>query len=91
MSFAQHDVVRARIYLAGFDVFRVDALDYGRSLRRMCADAGFEGLYPLGALAPADLSPQEKACVDLPLQSGSDPPRGHCHGQRGRFSRRGRA
>jgi len=27
----------------------------------MCADAGFEGLYPLDALVPADLSPQEKA------------------------------
>ncbi|MDR6208223.1 nucleoside 2-deoxyribosyltransferase [Paraburkholderia graminis] len=61
MSGAQHDVVKARIYLAGFDVFRVDALDYGRSLQRMCADAGFEGLYPLDALVPADLSPQEKA------------------------------
>lgn len=32
MSGAQDDVVKARIYLAGFDVFRVDALDYGRSL-----------------------------------------------------------
>jgi len=61
MSIAQHGVARARIYLAGFDVFRVDALDYGRSLQRMCADAGFEGLYPLDALAPANLSPQEKA------------------------------
>ena len=61
MSGAQDDVVKARIYLAGFGVFRVDALDYDRSLRRMCADAGFEGLYPLDALVPADLSPQEKA------------------------------
>jgi len=26
MSFAQDDVAKARIYLAGFDVFRVDAL-----------------------------------------------------------------
>jgi len=90
MSGAQHDVVKARIYLAGFDVFRVDALDYGRSLQRMCADAGFEGLYPLDALAQADLQ-RRKSCVDLSLQSGSDSPRGHCHGQRGRFSRRGRA
>ncbi|MGC2041892.1 nucleoside 2-deoxyribosyltransferase [Paraburkholderia caledonica] len=61
MSGAQHAIAKARIYLAGFDVFRVDALDHGRSLQRMCADAGFEGLYPLDALAPADLSPQERA------------------------------
>ncbi|TGP40298.1 nucleoside 2-deoxyribosyltransferase [bacterium M00.F.Ca.ET.228.01.1.1] len=61
MSGAQYGIAKARIYLAGFDVFRVDALDYGRSLQRMCADAGFEGLYPRDALAPAALSAREKA------------------------------
>ncbi|REE07238.1 nucleoside deoxyribosyltransferase [Paraburkholderia sp. BL27I4N3] len=61
MSGAQYGLAKARIYLAGFDVFRVDAFDYGRALQRMCADAGFEGHYPLDALAPEDLSPQEKA------------------------------
>jgi len=53
---------RLRIYLAEFDVFRVDALDYhGRSLQRMCADTGFAGIYPLDALVRPDLSPREKA------------------------------
>ncbi|MBR6791227.1 MAG: nucleoside 2-deoxyribosyltransferase [Oscillospiraceae bacterium] len=36
-----------RIYLAGFDVFRKDAVEYGRHLKALCARYGFEGLYPL--------------------------------------------
>lgn len=35
------------LYLAGFDVFREDALDWGRQLKALCAEFGFEGLYPL--------------------------------------------
>ncbi|MGF6997462.1 nucleoside 2-deoxyribosyltransferase [Paraburkholderia sp. GAS32] len=52
---------RKRIYLAGFDVFRVDAVEYGRSLQRLCADRGFEGVYPLDTVVPTDLSPADKA------------------------------
>ncbi|MFM0616206.1 nucleoside 2-deoxyribosyltransferase [Paraburkholderia nemoris] len=52
---------RKRIYLAGFDVFRVDAVEYGRSLQRLCASFGFEGIFPLDSVAPLGLSPVEKA------------------------------
>lgn len=52
---------RKRIYLAGFDVFRVDAVEYGRSLRRLCPRFGFEGIFPLDSQAPVGLSPVEKA------------------------------
>nr|MBF0681820.1 nucleoside 2-deoxyribosyltransferase [Pseudomonas sp.] len=36
-----------KIYLAGFDVFRPDAVAYGESLKQACEDHGFTGLYPL--------------------------------------------
>ena len=36
-----------KIYLAGFDVFREDAAEYGIKLKALCARYGFEGLYPL--------------------------------------------
>lgn len=44
-----------RIYLAGFDVFRADARAYGQALKEACAQAGFEGLYPLDNDTPAGL------------------------------------
>uniref|UniRef100_UPI0001E287E9 nucleoside 2-deoxyribosyltransferase n=1 Tax=Pseudomonas syringae group genomosp. 3 TaxID=251701 RepID=UPI0001E287E9 len=34
------------VYLAGFDVFRPDAIEYGRYLKALCAAHGLEGLYP---------------------------------------------
>lgn len=52
---------RKRVYLAGFDVFRIDAADYGRSLQRLCARFGFEGTFPLDPVAPAGLPPAELA------------------------------
>lgn len=36
-----------KIYLAGPDVFEVDAIDQGTRLKKLCADYGFEGLFPL--------------------------------------------
>lgn len=45
-----------KIYLAGFDVFRPDALVHGASLKAACADLGLEGLYPLDNQAPVGLS-----------------------------------
>ncbi len=36
-----------KIYLAGFDVFRPDAAEYGMDMKRLCEAYGFEGLYPL--------------------------------------------
>lgn len=45
-----------KVYLAGFDVFRPDAVDYGQWLKTQCAQYGFAGLYPLDNAAPASLS-----------------------------------
>ena len=49
------------IYLAGFDVFRPDALDYGRWLRAECAARGLVGLYPLDNASPQGKTPAEIA------------------------------
>jgi nucleoside 2-deoxyribosyltransferase len=35
-----------KIYLAGPDVFRANAVEHGKQLKLVCADFGFEGLYP---------------------------------------------
>ena len=43
------------LYLAGFDVFREDSIDYGKRLKALCRCYGFDGLYPLDNAAPADL------------------------------------
>jgi nucleoside 2-deoxyribosyltransferase len=37
-----------RIYVAGFDVFRPNAVEHGQWLRGLCAQYGFERLSPLG-------------------------------------------
>lgn len=49
------------IYLAGFDVFRKDALAWGEHLKALCARYGFEGLYPLDKAAPQGLSGPDTA------------------------------
>lgn len=36
-----------KIYLAGPDVFRKDALEYGLYLKELCFEYGFKGLFPL--------------------------------------------
>jgi nucleoside 2-deoxyribosyltransferase len=59
---------RPRVYLAGFDVFRLDAIEHGARLVAACAEFGFEGLYPSGR-------------VDLSRQYRRDPQRRHRHGQ----------
>jgi nucleoside 2-deoxyribosyltransferase len=43
------DTPRLRIYLAGPEVFLPDALAVGAEKVRLCAEAGFEGLFPLDA------------------------------------------
>ncbi|WP_353154703.1 nucleoside 2-deoxyribosyltransferase [Pollutimonas bauzanensis] len=50
-----------KIYLAGFDVFRPDAVQYGRQLKTLCEKYGFEGLYPLDNAAPKTLTTLELA------------------------------
>ncbi len=49
------------IYLAGFDVFRPDAQAYGTELQALCAQYGYNGLFPLDNTAPAGLSGQALA------------------------------
>ncbi|KWW36217.1 nucleoside 2-deoxyribosyltransferase [Cupriavidus metallidurans] len=44
------------VYLAGFDVFREDARDWGEQLKTLCMRYGYEGLYPLDKAAPTGLS-----------------------------------
>lgn len=36
-----------KIYLAGFEVFAPDAVQRGTEMKRLCAQYGFEGCYPL--------------------------------------------
>ena len=56
------------IYLAGPDIFFPDASDAGRRKQAMCAEYGFQGLYPADAAIPPGLSPQDEAmaifCAD---------------------------
>ena len=44
------------IYLAGFDVFRPDAVAHGEHLKALCAQAGHHGLYPLDTALPPGLT-----------------------------------
>jgi nucleoside 2-deoxyribosyltransferase len=52
---------RPRIYLAGFDVFRPDAVAHGETLKALCRAFGFEGLYPLDAAVPSITDPGDRA------------------------------
>lgn len=49
------------IYLAGFDVFRRDALDHGRYLKDLCAAHGMQGLYPFDNQVEPGLAAQDTA------------------------------
>ena len=50
-----------RVYLAGFDVFRPDAMAYGRHLQALCERVGLIGLYPLDNAAPTGLNVHDTA------------------------------
>ena len=51
----------SRVYLAGFDVFRVDAAAHGAYLKTLCSEFGFMGIYPLDGNVPVSLRPNEQA------------------------------
>ena len=52
----------SRIYLAGPEVFRPDAVAHGEALKALCAHQGCEGLFPLDNAIPAELTePREQA------------------------------
>lgn len=55
--------VRKRIYLAGPEVFFPNALQQGAEKKRLCAEHGFEGVYPLDNVIDGAerLAPQELA------------------------------
>ena len=36
-----------KIYIAGFDVFKPDSIEIGKSYKLTCKEYGYEGLYPL--------------------------------------------
>jgi nucleoside 2-deoxyribosyltransferase len=55
------DTSNPKIYLAGFDVFRRDAIAHGQQLKALCARVGLEGLYPFDNEVSADLNPGEMA------------------------------
>ena len=50
-----------RIYLAGPDVFRPDAQAHGHRLVALCAEHGFDAVFPLDPALPAGLAPQALA------------------------------
>jgi nucleoside 2-deoxyribosyltransferase len=50
-----------RVYLAGFDVFRTDAVAHGEHLKLQCRVRGMVGLYPLDGQVPDELNPLGKA------------------------------
>ncbi len=45
-----------RAYLAGFDVFRTDAVAHGEYLKSQCRARGLVGLYPLDGQVPDELN-----------------------------------
>ncbi|QQE06265.1 nucleoside 2-deoxyribosyltransferase [Cupriavidus sp. ISTL7] len=49
------------VYLAGPDVFRPDALAHGQTLKALCAQHGFTGLFPLDHQLPAGLAGEAAA------------------------------
>ncbi|MGV7242115.1 nucleoside 2-deoxyribosyltransferase [Caballeronia sp. M23-90] len=49
------------MYLACFDVFRIDAVDHGAYLKDLCRKAGYVGMYPFDNEAPSNLGPADKA------------------------------
>jgi nucleoside 2-deoxyribosyltransferase len=49
------------IYLAGFDVFRPDAAEYGEHLKTLCNARGLTGLYPSDSNLPPGLRAQDAA------------------------------
>ena len=49
------------VYLAGFDVFREDAVERGEYLKRLCRAQGLEGLYPFDNEVPEGLAAAERA------------------------------
>ena len=52
-----------KIYLAGPDVFRPNAIEHGQKLKKLCSEYGFEGMYPFDNEVDMDLKGPELAKV----------------------------
>ena len=50
-----------KIYLAGPDVFEVDAIEQGEQLKTLCLNYGFIGLFPLDNIITCNGTPYELA------------------------------
>lgn len=38
---------KLKVYMAGFEVFRTDAVELGKQMKELCEAYGFEGIFPL--------------------------------------------
>jgi len=52
-----------KIYLAGPDVFLPDAAEVGRRKKKLCANHGFEGLFPFDNEAPKSAKGERRDCA----------------------------
>lgn len=53
--------ITPQVYLAGFDVFRPDAIEQGLYLKELCREHGLVGLYPFDNAVDEDRTPQAMA------------------------------
>ncbi|MFB5677136.1 nucleoside 2-deoxyribosyltransferase [Paenibacillus terreus] len=61
---------RPKVYLAGFHVFRPDAVEYGRAMREACGPYGFEGLFPLDKESYDNLGKKDTAAMIFHANEG---------------------
>ena len=52
-----------KVYIAGFDVFKKDAVAIGKRYKELCRAYGFEGLYPFDNEVDFDMPKREIACA----------------------------
>ncbi len=52
-----------KVYIAGFDVFKKDAVAIGQRYKKLCATYGFEGLYPFDNEVDLQAPKREIACA----------------------------
>jgi nucleoside 2-deoxyribosyltransferase len=53
-------LVAKRIYLAGPEVFLINAIEVGENKKRICLKHGFEGVFSLDAKIDFEANPQKK-------------------------------
>lgn len=53
---SENNTERKKIYLAGWDVFRPDSIEFGKKLKAFCEANNLEGLYPLDNELPKEIT-----------------------------------